>query len=237
MNRRVLLGGFFVVACLANLWGVWGQRSQLAGLRAEHQQVLAQLAARADRSASTGTAEPACPSPVPPQPALVATPELLRLRNEVTRLTERRRELAGVRAENERLRAQVASRGANGPGGFKLPPGYVRKSEARMVGYSTPDDTLQSMLWAIQNRDLTNLLQAFTPEMAKEFRTGIAQSNQSIKKYFDEAGAFVGMAVVGRKQDTNDGSIAVEVEEVPGVSCPPITLRQINGQWKIAGPF
>jgi hypothetical protein len=31
-----------------------------------------------------------------------------------------------------------------------------------MVGYNTPEDTLQSLLWAVQNRDLTNLLQAFT---------------------------------------------------------------------------
>ena len=49
-------------------------------------------------------------------------------------------------------------------GGIQLPPGYIRKSEARMVGYSTPDDTLQSFLWAIQNRDLTNVLQALAPD-------------------------------------------------------------------------
>ena len=30
MNRRALLGGFLAIVCLATLWGVWGQRSQLA---------------------------------------------------------------------------------------------------------------------------------------------------------------------------------------------------------------
>ena len=45
MNRRGLLSGFLVLVCLATLWGVWGQRNQLAALRAEQQQLLAQLAA------------------------------------------------------------------------------------------------------------------------------------------------------------------------------------------------
>ena len=52
MNGRVWFSGFLVVVCLATLWGVWGQRSELAGLRAEHQQLQAQLAARADSPAS-----------------------------------------------------------------------------------------------------------------------------------------------------------------------------------------
>ena len=151
MNRRVLFGGFLAAVCLAILWGVWGQRSELAGLRAEHQQLQAQLAARADSPPPPATAEPAGPASTSPQQALAVTPELLRLRNEVTRLTERRQALAGVRAENERLRAQLATRGTNGPAGFQLPPGYIRKSEARMVGYNSPDDTLQSLLWAVQN--------------------------------------------------------------------------------------
>ena len=237
MNRRVLLSGFLTVACLATLWGVWSQRDQLVSLRAEQQRVLAQMATRADTSASSGTDDAGGDSSVAPSPSLMVTPELLRLRGEVTRLTERRRELADVRAENERLRAQLASRGTNGPGGFRLPPGYVRRSEARMVGYSTPDDTLQSMLWAIQNRDLTNLLQVFTPEMAKQIRTGFAQSNRSIEEFFGDAGAFVGMRVMRREQEVNDGSMNVEVEVVPGESGPRINFRQIDGQWKIAGPL
>ena len=39
MNRRGLLGGLLAVVCVATLWGVRGQRSQLAGLRAEQQQL------------------------------------------------------------------------------------------------------------------------------------------------------------------------------------------------------
>jgi len=237
MNRRVLLGGLLACVCLAALWGVWSQRSQVAGLRAEQQQLLAQMATSADGSASPGTAEAAGAGSGVPQPSLVATPELLRLRSEVTRLTERRRELAGVRAENEQLRAQLASRGTNGPGGVQLPPGYVRKSEARLVGYNTPDDTLQSVLWATRNHDLTNVLEAFTPEIAEQIRAQAGVSPQSMEDFFAKAVGFVGVRVVRREPADSDGSIAVEVEIVPGMPDAKIRFQQINGQWKIADHF
>jgi hypothetical protein len=235
MTRRALLGGFLIIVCLAILLGVWCQRSQLASLRAEQRQLLDQMAARADDSASPGTTEATASNSRIPSPALVATPELLRLRNEVTRLSERRRELAGVRAENERLRAQLASRGTNGLGGFQLPPGYVRLSEARMVGYNTPDDTLQSLLWATQYHDLTNVLQAFMPEMAEQFRAQAGKSSQSIEDFFSTYQA-PGMAILSRKPEA-DGSVELEVETVPGAPSGRINLRPVAGQWKIDKAF
>jgi hypothetical protein len=237
MNRRALLGGFLAAVCLATLWGVWGQRGQVAGLRAEQQHLLAQLAAKAEGSASLVQAEAGSAGSGTGSPTLMVTPELLRLRSEVTRLTERRRELASARGENERLRAQLASRGTNGPGGLRLPPGYIRKSEARMVGYNTPENTLQSLLWAVQNHDVTNVLRAFTPDRAEHFLAEAAESKKSLEDFFRESVALPGMAIVDRRQDTNDGSIELEVEVAPGVPHAEIPFQQTNGQWKIAGSF
>lgn len=237
MNRRALLGGFLVVVCLTTLWGVWRQRSQLAGLRAEHQQLLAQQATSADGAASPGTAEAAGATSGTPQPALVVTPELLKLRSEVTRLTERQRELTSVRAENERLRAQLGSRGTNGPGAFQLPPGYVRRSEARFVGYNTPEDTLQSVLWAARSHDLTNILQAFAPEVAEQIRAQAGESPQSLEDFWSKSAGLVGMRIVSRKPEASDGSVTVEVQVAPGETNGEVTFRQINGQWKMASPF
>ena len=39
MNRRTVLGSFLVLVCLVTLWSVWSQRSELANLRAEQQQL------------------------------------------------------------------------------------------------------------------------------------------------------------------------------------------------------
>ena len=233
MNRRLLLGSLLLIVCLATLGGVWSQRSQLAGLRAEQQQLAAQLAAKEDASASAPAAETESAGSRTPLPGLVVTPELLRLRNEVTRLAERRRELASVSGENERLRAELASHNTNGAAGYQFPPGFVRKSEARMVGYKTPEDTLQSLLWAVRNHDLTNALQAFTPDMAKELSVEFGESGQSMEYFFHNAGGLFGMRIADRSTVVEDGSLMVWVELVPGMTGPMIHLRQVNGQWKI----
>ena len=106
-----------------------------------------------------------------------------------------------------------------------------------MVGYSSPDDTLQSLLWAVQNRDLTNVLQAFSPEQAEELRAQAGGSRESVEEFFSKATELVGMRVLKRDQEAGDGSMAVEVEVAPGMPTERISFRQINGQWKIAGPF
>jgi hypothetical protein len=237
MNGRVLLGGLLSLVCLAALWSVWDQRSQLTSLRAEQQQAMARLVAPADRAASAGPAESAGAGSADRSAAPAPTPELLRLRSEVTRLTERRRELAGVRAENERLRAQLASRGTNGSGGFQLPSGYIRRRDARMMGFGSPEDTLQTLLWAIQNHDLTNMLQAFTPERAEALRAQAGESREANERLFNEAQGPVGVRIVNRKQNASDGSITLELEVVPEEAGPRITFRQINGQWKVGEPF
>ena len=237
MNRRVLLGSFLALVCLATLWGVWSQRSQVAGLRAERQHLLAQRAARADGAASLARTDAVAAGSGTGAPALAVTPELLRLRSEVTRLSERRRELVVVRAENERLRAQLARRGTNGAGGFQLPPGYLRKTEARPVGYNTPEDTLQSLLWAFRNRDMTNILRAFTPGQAESLRASVCDSRQSMDSFFADSKGIVGLRVLKREQNANDGSIALELEVFPGMPGRPLTFRQINGQWKIDDPL
>jgi hypothetical protein len=236
MNRRVLFGGFLGVVCLTTLWGVWSQRRQLAGLRGEQQQLLSYVTAKADGSTSPAAAKTGTGPGTAPL-GLVVTPELLRLRSEVTRLTERRRELEDVRAENERLHARVAARSANGPASSQLPSAYVRRSEARMVGYDTPFDTLQSLLWAIHNHDVTNFLQAFTPEVAERCRSTVGESPQAIEDLFSKVVGFAGIRIVRQERDASDDSIAVEMEVVPGESLKRTTFRQVNGQWKIAGGF
>ena len=233
MSRRVLFSSLLVAVCLATLWGVWSQRSQVAGLRAEQQQLMALVAGRPDASASPGKAEASVAGSKDRAPGLVATPELLRLRSEVTRLTERRRELAGVRPDNERLRAQLARQSTNGTGGFGFPPGFVRKSEAHNVGYKTPEDTFQSLLWAVRNHDFTNALQAFAPQMADELRAEFGESGQSMENFFSMTGGLLGMRIADQSRIVDDGSLLVEVELAPGMPGPTIHLAQTNGQWKI----
>ena len=98
------------------------------------------------------------------QPVVVTTHsepslEVLRLRSQVGQLERRKRELAAVTEESKRLQAQLSTKATNVTSGVALPAGYIRKSEAKYAGFGSPEDSLQSFLWAIEHRDLRTLMQ------------------------------------------------------------------------------
>jgi hypothetical protein len=234
MNIRFLISSFMTLLCLGAAWAVIAQHQQLGHLRAEREAQLAALSQDAAAPAPTEV-KPAEPGSAPPQAE--GSSELLQLRNEVTRLTQRRQGLANVRAENERLRTQLATRGTNATPGAALPPGFIRKSQAQMVGFSSPQNTLQTLLWAVQNHDANTVLQSFTAETAQTMQAQVQQPGHSADEFFREAEALIGMALIEQKQ-LPDGSIEGKVQVAPDDSSPQrITFRQVNGEWKLAGPF
>jgi len=222
MNARILSSAVLGVICLATFAGVLFQHQQLASLRLERQSFITQQGTPAEASSYMGDATQKVAEPQSPAaPSL----ELLRLRSEVARLTQRRLELADARSENERLRLQVGPSRTNSSAA--LPPGYMRKSEARFVGYNSPADTIQSLLWAVQNRNFTNFMQAFAPEAAQQI------GNWGEDEFFKGASALPGMHIANQ-QTAPDGSIEAEVEIIPGQTMPDkMRFRQINGQWKL----
>jgi hypothetical protein len=225
MNRRLLFISLAILLCLATLTAAVLQREQLTALRAEQRRLLAESAAPLGDSGSAPAAELISPAPT-------VSPELLRLRSEVTRLTRQRDELASAAAENQRLRAQATSRGTNAASGAPLPPGYIRASQARMAGYNTPEATIESMLWAMHNRDVTNLLQAFTPEEAQKLQKQAGMSGAGLESFLQSAAAIPGLSVVSREQ-LPDGSISLKAEIAPSMPFHQIRFRQFNGEWKM----
>jgi hypothetical protein len=153
------------------------------------------------------------------------------LRNEVSQLNRRLRELSAVRSDNERLHVQVATR-TNSAAGNALPPGYIRKSQAQKAGFNTPEDTFQTFLWALAHSDLDTLYQTLTPEAAQELQTMIQRTEPA--GFFEAARALPGAAITSRQQ-LPDGSTELAVQIAPGVTSH-ISARLINGQWKITSP-
>jgi hypothetical protein len=183
----------------------------------------------------------AVPSPTPEVPR-----ELLQLRAEVAQLSQEQRELAGARTENEKLRLQLEDRRTNSAA--RKGAAYIRASEAKWLGYNTPEDTLQSMFWAAQNRNLEKFLEAITPEAAEDFKRLFKDSDnpdEAAKKFFDQGGFPAGFRIVGREQ-LADGTVALTVQAVapnsgtePGAavdSSEPVRFQQIAGQWKMGKP-
>ena len=61
-----------------------------------------------------------------------------------------------------------------------LPPGYVRKRQARLVGYNTPEDTIQSFLWAVQNHDAVRQILKVEPADAAPILDMDAAHNHAV---------------------------------------------------------
>ena len=143
-----LLSGIAVAATV----GVCIQGKELSQLRSNRTQLL-----NGDSTAPepvAGTPPPEAPS----SPAGDQQSELLRLRNEISQLNRRKKELANISAENSRLKAELQTKAA----ASKRVPGYIRRSEAVMAGFARPEDTLQTFLWAVRNGDTNTLFQTFT---------------------------------------------------------------------------
>ena len=229
MKSPVFINGLLIAACLAEIFGIVVQHRQANQLREEQRQYLNDLAAPSTVDAATPAAGQATPASSLADAA--ASPELLRLRSEATRLSRHKRDLAGVMAEGEHLRAELAARPTDATAtaaGLAVPPGFIRKSEARNMGCGTPEDTIQTVLWAIQNRDITNVLAAFTPETAQELLAQFAKKPD----FFEGSEALVGLGVVGRQQLAPD---LIELSLTPnGDATPqPQRFRLLDGQWKL----
>ncbi len=243
MNSRVLIGGVCSVVCVVALWRISAQRQELSSLRADEQQLREQPAAAVERLMSVAAdvsrrsvVELILPGGTAANGAVPAadssTRDLMRLRAEVTRLAEQQREFSSVRAENERLHAQVAARATNAAA-RALPPDYILASKAQFAGFNTPDATLETFMWAARNHDLTNFLQTLIPEAAQEFRRHLQQEGGSPEQALAGGEDFPGMRIVDR-QSQPDGSIELKIQVVPGESeTQPIRVRLVDGQWKL----
>src|SRR5262249_46586915 len=145
--------------CGAALWGILALGHQVSELRAEEQRLEIARPTTNDSAAET------IASPAPEVPR-----ELLQLRAEVARLSQQQRELAGARMENEKLRLQLEDRRTNNAARKESGAAYIRASEAKWLGYNTPEDTLQSLFWAAQNHNLEKFLEGLAPEAAEDFK-------------------------------------------------------------------
>ena len=229
MNLRVLITGTSVVVCVAALAGVLVQGSQLRSLRAQQRNSLIRPDAARFASMDT-TISGSAAQPKEPSSTVSPSLELLRLRNEVTRLTGRKRELVGVQGENRQLNERLVASRTNSN---SLPPDYIRASQAQLVGYNTPEQTLQSLFWAVRNRDITNFLQSFTPERARWLQADLQKSGISVETFFETVNTLPGARIVEREK-LPEGRLALRIEFIPGETLDwSIRLQQINGQWKI----
>jgi hypothetical protein len=232
MKKRALSSMVPTVICLVVCWAAVVQHRQLTLLQARERELIGQPSGESAQP-PTQTPDPGAATQSAVSATAAVPSELLRLRNEISQLNRRARELEGVRAENQRLTAQLGSRQAGSTTGPALPAGYIRKSQAQKVGYNTPEDAFQTFLWALANRDVNTLYESLVPGSSQQLASTVEK--QGADKFFDEAGKLPGAAITD-KQTLPDGSIKLMIQILPEATSVPMTAEQINGQWKISMP-
>src|SRR5262245_47889754 len=119
MKIHVLVTIAVALASLGMVGGVYVQGRRLAQLRTEQQRLVGQFSGAQSAQAL------AAPAEVEMAPSAIVPNELLQLRNEVSQLNRKKRELEGLDAENLNLKQQVAARGTNR---MDVGPGFIRQS-------------------------------------------------------------------------------------------------------------
>jgi hypothetical protein len=225
MSARKLIFGLPAIICAGTLWGVVAQGRQLSDLRAEQKRL---------ESARPPTNAPAPDTIAPPTPEVPR--ELLQLRAEAARLSQQQRELAGARQENDKLRLQLENRRTNNAAGKGAAAGYIRMSELKWRGCNTPEDTLQSAFWAIQNRDVSKYLETVRPDVAKELIDSLRAESRSADEFFKDKQLPPIFRLAGRQQN-DDQVVVLHVEIAPDTPAQDISFRRVGGEWKLEWSF
>lgn len=226
MKAPLFLSLASLLLVLAVIGVAFRQGKEARSLRAEVDALAGALAVAApvaDGAAAAPAAEP-----------LTAAErlELLRLRNEVTRLRVESRGLEAARQENAQLKGRLGSAQAS-PGALQsaLPAGYILRRTARNVGQATLEATVETFLWAIEHRDVAVLQQTLTPEAAQTFARGLQQDRE---EFWAHASLLPGLRISGQ-QAQPDGSVEfrmsfdLEGDENLGTT----KARLVEGRWRL----
>lgn len=217
MNPRLLVTGASSVLCLVLLGFTATTRQKIIQLR----ESLQELRAHEESIQTNPVLAPADAAESAEDSSRRS--ELLRLRNEVTQLRRRQQELQSVQAEHERLRALVAARRRNAPA---LPTGYIRTRNAHWAGLQTPEATLQSFLWAINTRNITNVARVLTPSSAARLMSRNMGTDDALPM-------LPGLHPLEKTQ-LPDGSVRIRFEVIPGQPMQDtLHLVPASGEWRV----
>lgn len=218
MKRIASLG---LTACALALLGLAvKQRQQLAARAVGHREIGSPIAAPAS-SLTTSNVRVASDADTLTEAEHL---ELLQLRGQIRPLTDRLAGMTAISNRNVRLHAKLTSTQA--ASAFP-PPGYIRRTEAQNRGTQTPEATLETFLWAGENRDTNTFLSVFGESIRSSMMGDLTQ--RGVEGFFKSQVPVPGARIVSRR-DITDSEAELTVEFGPGAGFP-MRFRRENGGW------
>ena len=244
MRANSVITSVVGVAAVVGL-GIWFALEHQARLKLgdEHkalEQQLKQMAGlvAANEQLSNRVARASLPPPLPADQLR----ELLRLRGEAGVLREQSQELETVRNENRQAHAALeSSLKAQAPAvaGAAATADYWPRGSWAFTGYASPDATLQTLLWAMNNGDLKAVLASATGDVAegmeKDF-AGKSEDEASIRA-MDEVSSLQSVRVLNREVQGDDTVVLTAASEgQTDTHTEELLLQKIGNDWKVSGP-
>jgi hypothetical protein len=158
--------------------------------------------------------------------------ELQKLREEVQQLRHRTNDLDTLRGEVRRLRAELSSVGSNAPPDVAAEDIYPRDSWA-FAGYDTPEDTLESVTWAIGEGDESTYLAGLSPELRDEMQAQLADGSFAETGPL-EMGNATGYRIVDR-ETVSDSQVIYTIYMDGENDQVDMVLSYTNGGWVVSG--
>src|ERR1700743_3582088 len=104
--------------------------------------------------------------------------ELLRLRNEVNQLRDARATFEKVNAENQRLQEQVRTAEKSNAKQAPMQPILTRMESLYDRGLSTPENAVQTILWAERSGNIGGLSRCVTPKRWAQIYESIPEQDR-----------------------------------------------------------
>ncbi len=234
---RVLIGLLLFALLAALAFGLATEHQARLKLAAQHQELQQALARMAELAAgnqrlSNRLAQAASPGRLPP----AEFPELLRLRGAAGMLRQLKQDLDAARKENDQVHAWSDKflTAANEAGTNRATNFWPQNSWTN-AGYTSPESTLQTVLWAGNNGDVTNFLASASPDWIKDLTNKpLAQISAEIA---NETYDLRSIRLLGENaQDENTMVLTLETEGVDDFHTINLVMKRFGNQWLYAGP-
>jgi hypothetical protein len=161
--------------------------------------------------------------------------ELLRLRNEVTKLREEQAEIQRQRAANQHVAEELKS-GKFTPRRLADMEGAVPREQWSFAGFATPEAAVQNFFAAIATADPEQIMRCMSPKDAESLRRQMAKDPEGTRKDFDrefgKLGNVSGFRITGTRILGED-KMEVLVQVVAGGQSMPLPLRRVDNEWRL----
>jgi hypothetical protein len=230
-----VLGIILIIGLAA---GLVFQTVRLSDLTARNRELGREVAELQNRVA---TPEPTAKAVPEPGTADQDNTELLRLRNQAAQLRTVTNELAQLKAqvaqasaENQRLRSAPAAVTTTPPTGQSQGAAYPRESWA-FAGYATPENALQSAVFAMSQGDYKTFAASMTPEEAARLQQKWADKTpeQIAEEGRRETANITGFRVL-EKRDVSPEQTVLTIYAGGEEKVQQVVMQKVGEEWKMA---